>query len=285
MTAEQSFVSLTAVVRLARPFNLGIAVLTVFLGAHIALEGDWNSDVALIVGYHALSVLLFMAAGNTINDANDAQIDRIAHPMRPIPSGEITAESAIRVALAEMFIASVIAVMNPTTLVIFIPALLLMITYELGPMTKSKGLIGNIAISLMVAAVILYGAAAVDASIGMLVIFAASAAFFVNLARELVKDCEDINADSGRKTLPMSFGLMNTRLLAYGMCMIGMVLAALPFYVGVMPTARLFFMSPAILVLIMLNIPLFKGEDRVAQQRMRVAMLLALLGFTLSVSI
>lgn len=272
-------------VRLARPFNLVIAALTVFLGAHIALAGEWNRDVVLIVLFHSLSVMLFMAAGNTLNDVNDASIDNIAHPMRPIPSGEISTVSATRIALAEMFIASIIAVITPETLVIFIPALVLMITYELGPVTKSKGLIGNIAISLMVAAVILYGAVAVESTITPLVIFAASAAFFVNLARELVKDCEDINADLGRETLPMSFGLVNTRLLAYGMCMIGMILAALPFYLGILPLARLLFMAPAIMALIMLNIPLFKGEDRQAQQRMRVAMLLALLGFAVSVSL
>ena len=276
--------SLSAVVRLSRPFNLVIAALTVFLGAHIALSGNWSQGDLIVVIFHALSVMLFMAAGNTLNDVNDLDIDRIAHPSRPLPAGEISADSATKIAFSEMFLATLVAVINPITLVIFIPALLLMITYELGPTTKSKGTIGNIAISLMVAAVIIYGAAAVKGAFDALVIYAALAAFCVNLAREFVKDCEDIDADLGRKTLPMDFGLMNTRMLAYGICMLGMVIAALPFYVGVVSLSKLLFMAPAIMVLIMLNIPLFKGEDRAAQQRMRVAMLLALLGFAASVS-
>ncbi len=276
--------SLNAVVRLSRPPNLIIAVLTVFLGAHVALSGIWSQSDLVSVIFHAMSVMLFMAAGNTLNDVHDIEIDRIAHPLRPLPAGEMTPESALRIAFSEMFLAVLIAVIHPTTLVIFIPALLLMITYELGPATKSKGVVGNISISLMVAAVIMYGAAAVENALNALVIYAALAAFCVNLAREFVKDCEDIDADLGRQTLPMVFGLMNSRMLAYSLCMLGMVIAALPFYVGVVNLSKLVFMAPAIMVLIMLNIPLFKGEDRVAQQRMRVAMLLALLGFAASVS-
>ena len=40
-------------------------------------------------------------------------------------------------------------------------------------------------------------------------------AFFANLGREIIKDCEDMESDEGRNTLPMRIGLMNARSVAY----------------------------------------------------------------------
>ena len=76
------------------------------------------------------------------------------------------------------------------------------------------GLIGNIAISLMVGAVIVFGAASVSRADTELVLYASVVAFFANLAREIIKDCEDMETDEGRKTLPR-IGLMNARATAY----------------------------------------------------------------------
>ena len=143
---------------------------------------------------------------------------------------------------------------------IYIVAVALMLTYDLGPETKTKGLIGNVSISLMVAAVILYGAATVD-SITRLSFLVAGVVFFTNLAREIVKDCQDMLADAGeRYTLPMKIGLERARI-GFG---------------------RLVMQTPAILVLITLNGPLFQGQDVLVSGRIRVAMLLGLMGFILT---
>ena len=45
---------------------------------------------------------------------------------------------------------------------IYVAAIILMLTYDHGPRTKQKGLVGNTAISSLVAAVVLYGASSIE---------------------------------------------------------------------------------------------------------------------------
>ncbi len=42
-------------------------------------------------------VFLFIAGGNSLNDYMDREIDRKAHPERPIPSGRMQARTALRI--------------------------------------------------------------------------------------------------------------------------------------------------------------------------------------------
>jgi 4-hydroxybenzoate polyprenyltransferase len=165
---------------------------------------------------------------------------------------------------------------------IYVIAVALMLTYDLGPETKTKGLIGNVSISLMVAAVIGYGAATIG-SMNSLVFWVAMVVFFTNLAREVVKDCQDMLADEGeRMTLPMKIGAENARMAAYVMIMAGLVCLYIPYWQGPFNLNQLLYQTPAILVLITLNGPLFKAEDARVSMRIRVAMLLGLLGFMLT---
>jgi 4-hydroxybenzoate polyprenyltransferase len=135
----------------------------------------------------------------------------------------------------------------------------------------------------MVAAVILYGATSVDA-VNPLIFWVAGVVFFTNLAREIVKDCQDILADEGeRETLPMKIGTEQARMLAYTLIIAGLVCLYVPYWKGPFDFGQLLLQAPAILVLITLNGPLFKGDDVVASARIRGSMLLGLLGFILTI--
>ena len=142
------------------------------LGAHFGLAGDWSYDHGRAVAMQILAVSAFMGAGNAMNDIKDAMIDAKAHPSRPLPSGRITETQAIRFVWLLMLFSvgsMLVGVFNLQSkgldwwpfAVIYVVAVMLMLTYDLGPKTKARGLIGNIAISLMVAAVIAYGAASI----------------------------------------------------------------------------------------------------------------------------
>tara|TARA_B100001093_G_scaffold217455_1_gene208608 strand:- start:2131 stop:3003 length:873 start_codon:yes stop_codon:yes gene_type:complete len=279
-----------ALIRLMRPKNVVLAAITVPLGALFGLEGSLNSQQGLMVTIQILAVLTFMGAGNAMNDIKDAVIDAQAHPQRPIPSGQVTSEEArnfviVLWALSISFMSYGVWQLASEgmqwwpLLSIYIVAAVLMVTYDLGPETKSKGLIGNISISLMVAAVILYGASSVDAN-SQLVFWIAGVVFFTNLAREIIKDCQDILADEGeRSTLPMKIGVEQARMLAYTLIIGGLVCLYVPYWKGPFEFGQLLLQAPAILVLITLNGPLFNGEDVTASSRIRAAMLLGLLGF------
>lgn len=282
-----------ALVELMRPKNMVLAAITVPLGAHFGLDGNWTSELGLAVAFQILTVLTFMGAGNAMNDIKDAAIDKLAHPARPLPSGRITEDEARRFVLVLWLISVASMLYGASTLhaqnadwwpltTIYLIAVVLMLTYDLGPETKSKGLVGNISISLMVAAVIGYGAATIG-SINGLVFWVAMVVFFTNLAREVIKDCQDMLADEGeRETLPMKIGVENARMAAYVMIMAGLVCLYIPYWQGPFNLNQLLYQTPAILVLITLNGPIFKGEDARVSMRIRIAMLLGLLGFMLT---
>tara|TARA_Y100000768_G_scaffold288329_1_gene222537 strand:+ start:223 stop:1104 length:882 start_codon:yes stop_codon:yes gene_type:complete len=283
-----------AFIELMRPKNMILATITVPLGALFGLNASLSPEQITAVAIQIFAVITFMGAGNVMNDIQDAVIDAKAHPNRPLPSNRVSSESAQRFAIG-LWILSLSAMCygaydlsqeNATwwpLVVIYLTAASMMLTYDLGPKTKVKGLIGNVSISLMVAAVILYGAATVD-SLSWLVFYVAGVVFFTNLAREMVKDCQDMLADEGlRTTLPMKIGLENTRMLAYVLIIAGLVCLYIPYWRGPFGFGQLVLQTPAILLLITLNGPLYKGEDVQVSARIRASMLLGLIGFFLTI--
>ena len=276
---------------LMRMKNILLASIATPVGALLAL-GDFSSiteypEVILAT----TSVLFFMGAGNAMNDLRDIEIDRIAHPNRPLAREALSEKEAKRltISLALLSLGSLVACSlmmddeRTYTLSIYGIVALLMLSYDSFLELKNKGLIGNISISLLVAAVTLYGASSVGELTNPLIWYVSGVVFFVNLAREIVKDCQDLDADSEtRVTLPMKIGLENSRMVAYVITLFGIVMLYIPYWQGPFEFGQLLFQAPAMLVLITLNGPMWKGDDYVAATRLRIAMLLGLLGFILT---
>ena len=283
---------LVASIQLMRVKNLGLALIATPLGAAFALL-DFEAlldypEVALAT----LSVLFFMAAGNALNDLSDVEIDKVAHPSRPLANGSISiSETKMLISILSLLsVASLLGCLylmdgsQAYTASIYVAAVVLMITYDNGPRTKQKGLIGNIAISSLVAAVVLYGASSIEGLDAVLCWYVAGVVFFVNLSREIIKDCQDMEADSdSRQTLPMKIGKENSRMVAYVLTLIGIVFLYIPYWQGPFLFGQLFLQSPAIVLLMSLNGPMWKGEDYAVATRLRIAMLLGLVSFIVTI--
>ena len=282
---------LVAYIELMRPKNLVLAGATVPLGAYFALVDVNDAFPVLAVSLHVLSVVLFTGAGNAMNDIKDADIDRSAHPMRPLPSERLTIAQASGFT-ALLWASSVLAhiggllaveaqvdIYLPTVL-IYVLAVILMVTYDHGPATKNSGLTGNVVISLLVGAVVLYGASSVGGIRQPVVWWVFGVVFLTNLAREMVKDCMDMEADEGsRQTLPMTYGKEKVRMAAYVVVMGALVCLYVPFWRGPFEFNQLALQIPAILTLITLNGPLTQGKDALVADRIRMAMLFGLVSF------
>ena len=280
-----------AYIELMRPKNLVLAGATVPLGAYFALVDVNDAFPVLAVSLHVLSVVLFTGAGNAMNDIKDADIDRSAHPMRPLPSERLTIAQASGFT-ALLWASSVLAhiggllaveaqvdIYLPTVL-IYVLAVILMVTYDHGPATKNSGLSGNVVISLLVGAVVLYGASSVGGIRQPVVWWVFGVVFLTNLAREMVKDCMDMEADEGsRQTLPMTYGKEKVRMAAYVVVMGALVCLYVPFWRGPFEFNQLALQIPAILTLITLNGPLTQGKDALVAGRIRMAMLFGLVSF------
>ena len=108
----------------------------------------------------AFVVFFFVAAGNSLNDYMDREVDKVAHPERPIPSGRLAPNSARTIAVY-CFAAALIAsffIRIEATLVVIV-AMALMLAYELS--TKKKGFSGNLTIGLLTGMLFVFGGAVV----------------------------------------------------------------------------------------------------------------------------
>ena len=283
--------SIKAYLHLMRMKNVILASITVPLGAQFAVGDSWLSEQLLEVTTQILAVIFFIGAGNTMNDIKDVAIDQEAHPERPLASGTIEISSANKfvkilwlLSITCLSIGAYSLHQNGNSIIelvtIYVVAVALMLTYDHGPELKNTGLMGNVSISIMVGAVILYGASSVGNLWTTLVWWTAGVVFFANLAREIIKDCQDMEADEGvRRTLPMTYGLVKSRMLAYVVVMAALVCLYIPYWKGPFEFNQLFFQTPAILMLITLNRELAEGKDYQAASKIRIAMLLGLIGF------
>jgi len=184
-----------------------MAVVAVFLMAIISGKFTMEALIAAVV------VFLVTGAGNSINDFFDHKIDAINKPERPIPSGRIPLKTAGIYSVSLFVIGIVIAFyINWLLGMIALLSSLLMIYYAYD--LKTKCLIGNLSISFLTGLCFVFGGIAVGEII--ISIYLGFYAFLMSMAREIVKDMEDMEGDKveGATTLPIVYGKRTSSILA-----------------------------------------------------------------------
>jgi geranylgeranylglycerol-phosphate geranylgeranyltransferase len=217
--------SAAAFIRITRPHNAVVAGLTALLGYLIA-TGTLTPPSLLL----AVVVALITAGGNVINDVYDVEIDRINRPDRPIPSGRISLAGAKAYTVA-LFVGGIAVATLTTTLCLAIALINAVILVAYAVWLKRTPGLGNVAVAYLAASVFLFGGA--FAGIEGLVqnLSLAAITFLATIAREVLKDAEDVDGDAagGARTLPMIVGIRRTGQLAF-VCACGAVAASiLPF--------------------------------------------------------
>jgi len=179
------------------------------------------------------SLILITAAGYIINDIFDLKSDLINKPQKVIVTNYFSVENSQRLYLIINTLGIVLgiglslSIQKPSYSFIFMGASLLLYLYS--KTLKSKPIIGNIAVSFLVAFPIItlclfdlnFEIQSEDQQLVIYVILLLSAfAFLINLVREIVKDIEDINGDYKLKmnTLPILLGVARTKKIASFLC-------------------------------------------------------------------
>ncbi|MDQ4076236.1 MAG: UbiA family prenyltransferase [Chloroflexota bacterium] len=172
---------------LMRAHSAAGAALAVWLGARLA-GASWASWWLLPM----LVAFLLSAAGNAFNDANDAAIDAINRPQRPIPRGSATPGQARRLALACAGLALILAlpfgVASSAGTVAAITLLFLYTTH-----LKSIPLLGNTVVGLLTGMAVGYGALLAN-NIPAVLLPASSLGLLFG-GRELLKTIHDLPGD------------------------------------------------------------------------------------------
>lgn len=265
-------VMVRAFFELARPINCLIAASAAYIGYWLLAPPALPALLAFV------AVFFICAGGNTINDYFDRKIDSRNKPYRPIPSGRIKPASAL--AYSALHFAAGLGVafaINTNAFVIALGSSVLLVLYSWS--LKAHKAIGNMVVSVLVAMVFIFSqAAAGTAGITFLL---ALCAFSANMAREIVKDIEDIGARE-RNTLPKLLGKKSSAFFA-------MLWLALAMLIGLVAAVNVrsawftSFMLAGYATFAASMGKLFTGQDRpssvMTQNLIKMGMVLVLIAF------
>jgi geranylgeranylglycerol-phosphate geranylgeranyltransferase len=217
--------SLAGLFTLTRPLNAVTAGLAAIV-AYLIATGTVMPAALLLFSV----VTLVTAAGNVINDYFDVEIDRVNRPDRPIPSGQVGLPAA-RAYAVTLFLAGILVCFFTNALCIAIAVFNSLLLIGYAARLKRTPLFGNITVSYLAASMFLFGGALGGLPELLHVMPFAVMTFFAMLARELVKDGEDVEGDkvSGAVTIPIRYGMKATMLLALVCALLGIVVSLVPY--------------------------------------------------------
>jgi geranylgeranylglycerol-phosphate geranylgeranyltransferase len=195
-----------AVVKIIRPINVAITLITVIIAGYFCSLKNSISNSVLLASF---SAAMIVAAGNLINDYFDLEIDKINRPTRVLPSQRLTPKTILILYFLLTTIGFILTLyINTNTMFIAIAAILLIFFYSYK--LKKIPIVGNIVVSFLTGLTFVYGGVAILNFSGS--ITPAIFGFLINLIRELVKDIEDIPGDKqiGIITFPIKYGIKYT---------------------------------------------------------------------------
>ena len=283
---------------LFRVENSLTGLIGVVIGAVVVNGIDFSLSDAMIVSFFGLSVMFFMFSWNAYNDITDIETDRLNRPDRPLPSGKISSSSAM-IGLIGTMVLSIVSLLAGlwklssegetdsiiSSVVIWAAAILLLILYE-GVSgirgLKHSGLIGNFCIAVAIGMDVVFGASGLGSPTDQKVIALAGMAVSFSLAREVIKDIEDIHGDFDRVTFPKKVGIENARSVAWLLTLLAVVLLFAPFMFGIFPLHHILFVAPGGFLLMLVKSKLFLEEDRAAQYLIKRALQISMVGVIVS---
>ena len=212
--------------RITRPANAVVAGLAAVVAYLVATS-------TLVPGVFLLLVIVtfITAAGNVINDYYDAGIDAVNCPERPIPSGKITRQAALWYAII-LFLAGIAMSLFTTPIcagfAVFNSLLLVLYASRL----KSMPIAGNIAVAYLSGSMFLFGGAFAGYAGIIHLVPLAVITFLATMARELLKDAEDVDGDAagGASTLPIRIGVRKTAYCAFVFALLSTAASVIPFW-------------------------------------------------------
>lgn len=244
-----------ALLRLLRWPNLVIVFLTQYLFyqrlyvpalTNSALHPELSFADFMVL---SLTTIALTAGGYILNDILNLDADYINHPDRPLPTGKINLRNArwlyIILSIAGFISALFLGFSHGYLHLLFLYPLSISLLVAYSVSLQRKILWGNLLISAFCAGVPLLIWLAEFPSLQLLrgqashgyqvlagwTFWYAGLAFLSNLFREIVKDMQDVNGDQrcGMRTLPVAKGLAASRLVAWLVDVLLLVLIVVPY--------------------------------------------------------
>jgi geranylgeranylglycerol-phosphate geranylgeranyltransferase len=216
---------------LMRPVNCVMMGFAVFVGALLAASLPMQNWLYIVYGF--FTGFLLCAAAMVINDYYDRGIDAVNEPNRPIPSGLVSANSAL-VFVAALTVIGLVFAYFSSILCLLVAIASWAITVSYVTVGKKSGLPGNFLVSTCVAIPFIYGSIAVTGTLQLNVLLFAFMAFLSNTGREITKGIVDVKGDSaeGVKTLAVRFGEKKAAVVAVVFYLSAVVLTPVTWFLG-----------------------------------------------------
>lgn len=180
----------------------GAVVLLSDSGQPLPRNGGFLSSVGALphagAGFSAIalasaSVSFLAAFGYALNDYYDVRADQVNRPSRPIPSGILSGESVLAMAVLCVVAAALFALRLRPLMQLTLAGMCALV-WLYSAWLKRTGLGGNVLVSLLAGSTLLFGG--LSAGNMRPTLFPALLAFLVNLPREIAKDVQDLKGDS-----------------------------------------------------------------------------------------
>jgi geranylgeranylglycerol-phosphate geranylgeranyltransferase len=182
-------------------------------------------EAALVVG-------LIVAYGFVLNDYHDVELDRLAKPDRPVPSGRVSRrDAAIFAVLLAAAALSLAALLGVVFVVVAMGTICLSTAYSFW--LKRTLLLGNLAMAALDATIIVYGALAVG-RLPAAVWIVSWLMFVYIVAQEIMYTVDDQVGDAlgAERTTANRLGRAGALRLAQALMVVFVTSAVLPWFVG-----------------------------------------------------
>lgn len=267
---------------MSRPGNILIALFTFAVGCWIS---GGNASIAAFLA-DMLAFAFAIAFGNILNDVFDIPTDRISHPNRPLPSGRISVSAAISFCGASLFLALLPAAFPGVRAVFHVAfyAALFTALFLYDRFLKRIPLVKNITVAALCTTPLVRAAFYPEADRRPLFI-ATGFAFLLTLAREILKDLEDMEGDQAAHiaTFPVVAGKLPAQILSSSILFLCVFCIPVPVFLSWLPGTFLLFAIPLAPLSLCIFREAVRGNFRMAQKLAKAAMPVGLAALVIAV--
>jgi len=268
-------------INIIRPINCLFAMLSTFIGFWY-LKDPLPFEYLNSIIFAGLTTFFIAAAGNTINDYYDYEIDCLNKPDRVLPKGDIPVEKAKSYSFILLIIGLVFSIYTENTLCIIIAVINSLLLFVYAAYLKKRLIIGNLIVAITTASTFLFGAIISDNIRNLLPLIIFSAIY--TLIREWVKVIEDHEGDlkQGVRSISTVFGQhVAVNYILYAVISL-IILIIYYYYLGFYNIIKLililkFGVLPIISFYIMLRKSVEKGNTARIQKYMKLNMVVLVL--------
>lgn len=273
--------NLFALLEMSRPGNAIIALVT--LGAGYFLSAGQTQTDSSFTSFQLLAdsvaFMLAIAFANIHNDILDIESDKVNQPNRPLPAGLISVKAATIGAIATIAIALVMAVLPTVEAITHITFYVLLFAglFLYNRYLKHIPLVKNMTVAFMCTTPLLrmffhngFSWEPLYPAIGF--------AFLYTLAREIVKDLEDVAGDiqAGICTFPIAAGEKKAANFACFIVIATWLLLPSPSLLNWYPATFLLALLPLTPLSTIILVSIKKKSFRKAQKLIKIAMICGL---------